>query len=329
MLRCVAITCIITIHSLSTFIGWPPKYVINCPIPEIGVFVCTNLHILGLGLFTFIAGYVLAFQYKKTESYGRFLKKKAQRILVPLLFFAIIYQVGFSDFTIENFPNCVNGSHLWYLPMLFGLTLLVAVSIFKSISSVVLATTYFAIIHYTGCLRTLSETITYLPAFLCGFLINKYHLERSAKAYRKVLLLIAVLFCIFTFRYAYFLERLNILTFNFLSGFTIRCVVYALTAYIVIISLNIKKSSPILENLAANSFSIYLLHQFVINILLANIPFVNIGFAPSFIILFICAIFIPWFCAYVYELPYFDRLKGNSIGVCKRFISKPLEIFKI
>ncbi|MBE6346163.1 MAG: acyltransferase [Lentimicrobiaceae bacterium] len=75
----------------------------------------------------FIAGYVYSYQLidlNRNSCFLPFLKKKFNRLVVPCLFFSIIYYFIFyskSDFNFIDFVYRVtNGAgHLWFLPMLF------------------------------------------------------------------------------------------------------------------------------------------------------------------------------------------------------------------
>lgn len=55
----------------------------------------------------------------KEERFVDFALKKCGRLLLPALFFGALYLVVFPQFMFSKSP--VNGTHLWYLPMLFVL----------------------------------------------------------------------------------------------------------------------------------------------------------------------------------------------------------------
>lgn len=130
ILRNIAIICIVIHHSMMAFCGWPPNHSIGGYIPSWTYLINFELKALGLGAFTFISGYVLFYQNNKKESFSKFLFKKTKRILLPCLFFGVIYGILFPDFMYNNWPSIINGTHLWYLPMLFLCIFIVSVDIF-------------------------------------------------------------------------------------------------------------------------------------------------------------------------------------------------------
>lgn len=82
--------------------------------------------IFSLELFTFVSGYVFAFQNSiKPKPYGVFIVGKIKRLLLPSIVFSILYLLVIRGVdSIDNYYKttidilCGIG-HLWYLPMLF------------------------------------------------------------------------------------------------------------------------------------------------------------------------------------------------------------------
>ena len=85
-LRGFAILAIVLHHTLCAFYGWPPNHGIG-GAPHYSLYVCEILRIFGLGVFTFISGYVLYFQNRKTDTFPCFIKKKFRRIMIPCLLY--------------------------------------------------------------------------------------------------------------------------------------------------------------------------------------------------------------------------------------------------
>ncbi|PXY02987.1 hypothetical protein DF185_02525 [Marinifilum breve] len=76
--------------------------------------------------FTFIAGFVYAYQVKKKGDYSfkGLIPKKVKRLFLPALFWGLIYMLLFNEFghqrIIDICINLISGvHHLWFLPMLF------------------------------------------------------------------------------------------------------------------------------------------------------------------------------------------------------------------
>ncbi len=125
VLRPLAIFLLIVVHSFTVFNGsWHPfdGYVDVQAYSWIARF-CNFM----LPLFVFISGYVFSFQIntlKKRGNLASFIKKKFKRLLIPSIFFSIIYfyilLVEKPSSLWESFLSIISGvGHLWFLPMLF------------------------------------------------------------------------------------------------------------------------------------------------------------------------------------------------------------------
>lgn len=119
-LRVVAILAILLHHSFSAFGGWPPNVeydVVSTPLFGNLSFFFKSL---GLGLFTFVSGVLLNLQMEKPRPAGQFIIKKTKRLLVPCLIIGAIYLLLFPrQIDVAPWPDVINGTYLWYLPMLF------------------------------------------------------------------------------------------------------------------------------------------------------------------------------------------------------------------
>lgn len=85
------------------------------------VAICCSLQ-----LFTFISGYIYAFQVKRAgiQSFKQLILKKAHRLLIPYVFFGTLYYflIGSGgNYSVDSFfQQLLHGkSHLWFLLMLF------------------------------------------------------------------------------------------------------------------------------------------------------------------------------------------------------------------
>lgn len=288
------------------FGGWPPSHNISTLLPPYIWVVSGSFKTLGLGVFTFISGYVLYYQVYKKESFCVFLQKKIKRILLSCITVACIYWIIFPDFMDQNkFPAFINGTHLWYLPMIFLVTVTTSILIFypKYGISVIVFSYVIAILLKTVN-TTASGFVTYLPVFLCGFYFNKCQMQdrliKTSKLFRGLVVFVGILFpCLYEFvanyyGFAYHLE---------LQVTMISVVTYSVVAFTLVTSLvHKKRMHSIISNLASNSFFIYLSHQFVINFMLIFISFSNMGFYSSFTIIFIIAFFVSWCLSNIFDI---------------------------
>ena len=83
-----------------------------------------------LELFVFISGYVFSLSLQKRNcDFGELVVSKLKRLIVPSILFSLLYYFAFYDlsqFTIASFVLDILGGcgHLWFLPMLFWVTLM-------------------------------------------------------------------------------------------------------------------------------------------------------------------------------------------------------------
>lgn len=294
-LRFLAIIAIVLHHSFCAFGGWPPNHAIGGEIPVYAYAISGILKTFGLGSFTFMSGYVLYYQKGKNDTYMGFLIKKARRILVPCLFWAIIYWIFFSTFMYNDWPSPINGTHLWYLPMLFVSILIVSYDIYcgrYSFAFLVIAWLFFVALSRFIHVRTLSEVFHYLPTFALGYYFHKYRIAEyiNKKYTNNVALVIGVICCILS-------VYINI---KYIGGILQLSLFSTIAFFIVRTFRNNKTLGKFGKNISSASFSIYLMHQFIINILLAVMPFRNYDFYLSFIIIAAFALFSPLFINEIY-----------------------------
>lgn len=77
--------------------------------------------------------------------------------------------------------------------------------------------------------------------------------------------------------------------------------IVSLAAYLFICAILPNKGiSNLWDSLAKESFSIYLIHQFVINLLLGSFDLAALSYVQALIILFLCALIIPWVLSFCY-----------------------------
>lgn len=73
-------------------------------------------------------------------------------------------------------------------------------------------------------------------------------------------------------------------------------------AYLLICSIFPNRGiNKLWDSLAKESFSIYLIHQFVINLLLGCFDLAALSYIQALLVLFSCALIIPWVLSYYYS----------------------------
>lgn len=193
-LRNMAIVAIVLHHSLIAFCGWPPNHAIGGNIPVLADILSGLFKNFGLGVFTFISGFVLYYQAKKQESCQHFFIKKIKRIIIPCLIWACVYGLFFSSYMYSTWPAAINGTHLWYLPMLFLCVIVGAAHFFVRKPLLVVIVCYIVIgalgkfTHF----RTFMEFSFYFPVFYAGFGTNKFRIDKLIAKYKMLLVILAL-----------------------------------------------------------------------------------------------------------------------------------------
>lgn len=176
--RFLALLCILLHHSFCVYEGWPPNLNVNIGLPASFQMVSSICKGIGLIAFCFISGMLVYYSFTKVSAanasifsgWKKFMTKKFRRLIVPAVIWGLVYAVFFGDYMLtEYLPNCINGTHLWFLPMLFLLMLAISPVLFSKylwIIPVILLCIF--ILHPFS--RTTNEFILYFPAFVCGFL---------------------------------------------------------------------------------------------------------------------------------------------------------------
>lgn len=145
-LRALAIILIVFHHSLMVFSGWPPSDLCEMGLSPIFSTMSFITKDYGLAIFTFISGYLLC--YGKKQFNLLYVYKKGKKILFPCAIAAIAYYLLFPQFMNNNNP--VNGTHLWYLPMIFLFYLLKPIAISNNVKVFALGLLLTLVILYLG-----------------------------------------------------------------------------------------------------------------------------------------------------------------------------------
>ena len=219
------------------------------------------INLFQMPLFFSISGYLLYYQLNKNIEFKEFLIKKAKRLLIPFIIFGIFWMIPIK--LLVNYPNYENlkfyqivlklltgndTGHLWYLPTLFLIFLLVVFikKYFIKKSDILLIIFLFIISYFSSKFEInnyVKQTLFYSFYFYLGTLINKYQ-----KTNLNIFILIILMI-------------LNILLFKYFSY--LRIFEYILSGLIIILIYKIMpiRSCNIVNLISENSYGIYLLHS--------------------------------------------------------------------
>lgn len=295
-LRNFAIISIVLHHSIAAFCGWPPGHAIGGSVPWTALMISATSKFLGLGLFTFISGFVLFYQTNKEIPFLKFLHKKTKRILLPCLVLGCVYGLLFGSYMNPDWPSPINGTHLWYLPMLF-LCIIVASSHFylrHPICFIGFCCIVIALLAKMTHFLTLSMFCFYFPVFYAGFWLHKAKFDQVVLKNRILALPLAIGGAILCLTGCKGINKYTMTIYMLIVSVSF----YVLFVSIPQLSLKIGKLGT---SLARQSFSIYLIHQFCINLLLGHFNFRSLNFYVAWAILFSVAFFVPWGVSELYD----------------------------
>lgn len=250
-MRAIAIILIVLHHSIISLQGWPPvDYEYSPEVPFLISKLSQYSKTFGLGIFTFISGFLIN-KYHSNRSYIKFVYYKFKKILLPCIITAFFYYFFFPDRMYNNDP--VNGTHLWYLPMIFVFYLLAPIlnspfSLKSSLSLLIIFVLFYFLYKLTY-FRTFGACFYYFGYFVSGVCFSRIHrlIPKS-------------------FNISSFIAFLTLLVFfldnRIESDLTVAiyiCILY------LFIQTRFKTNSIILQHISRASFFIYLVHQFIIN----------------------------------------------------------------
>lgn len=172
----MSISCIVLHHCFSVYEGWPPNP-LSGELPWYAELVSNILKYAGLGIFTFISGYCFYYTGRKCPAFFPMIWKKIKRILFPAFVFGIAYCLLFPQYMLGLWMSPINGTHLWYLPMLFLCMLVGCVCFYGSRKAMLLSIMIYAAISVVSMeifpLRTFEEFSVYYPFFIAGYVFNR------------------------------------------------------------------------------------------------------------------------------------------------------------
>lgn len=290
LMRCILAILIVFMHSFTCYNhSWSePKGFVEIPFYK---WLARGTFAFALESFVFISGYLYAF-HKITL--GRIIKfktlfwKKFNRLIVPSLFFSIVYYFMFNSYDgggIEIIYKIINGcGHMWFLPMLFWCFICAAIldCIKIKVGYKVLILLILSVVPVISLPFQLNNSIKFMFYFYLGMVVYKNRDRIKCICTRRSLIL-GWSFFIIVFIILRSLRDQIILSGDYsIVGKTLvliannLCIlIYAtlgtLTFYLTSIFYSEKHQiGKMTIAVATYSFGIYIVHQFILKYLYYN-----------------------------------------------------------
>ena len=270
-------------------------------------------------IFVLISG---RFLIGRNETIKQFYSKRASRLLIPLVFWSIIYFIysAFLSYTLNHsfdiiliIKKTVLGKpfyHMWYLFMLIGLYLVTPI-INSSISKVSRKNLWTAsiLLLIFGMINSAYDLVVgnrpffilwffnYLGYFILGFLIKDYTINISNRFLFALYLICGITISVFSYLTA--LHFNNTYFYGFLSPFVIFA---SISIYMLFQQFNLKNNY--LSRISHLTLGIYLIHAGILSIFRLGLHKLDIHILDNPIIgipvKFLVTFFISLLLAYIY-----------------------------
>ncbi len=283
ILRYFAILCVIMLHSMN------PIYATLSEFATRRWWVCNFLNPIcrvGVPLFLMISGFLLLSD-ERTENALAFYRRRIPRILIPLLSWNVIYYIygiisenkGFSLKAL--FAAIINNGthyHLWYCYTIIAIYLILpfikkALSKCSEKEELIL----LLVCGFCGTIRPFLNVTTplaiylfdpiclgYIPFVLFGYMIGRKEFSRKS---RIIIYLLGAVGYILTVCGNYFSSSESSLNYVFNMGFALPHFLLGGAVFTFAKQISVKeKLIPIIKELAASTFTIYLVHPLFENI---------------------------------------------------------------
>ena len=290
VIRPLIISLLVVYHAFIIYMGgWKaPEGFIS--IKGYGI-LADFLHAFRMQVIIFVAGYVYAYQVLnlgKNDSLKQIVIKKFKRLILPSIFFSIIYFAMFYDWkdynalsaTVSILGGC---GHMWFLPMLFwcfgGGKLLIMSRINNCL--IFVALTLISLLPLSIPLG-IGNALQYMVYFWGGFLMWKYH-DNVVQLFctKKNVILSCILFVVFYMFSAWFRqmdfwggdERLFYKGIHYVTSSAISLVVTMLGIGFVYLLVNyfVEKRKCIpphwVFEASAICYGVYIYQQFILQVL--------------------------------------------------------------
>ena len=301
IMRPIMVVFVIGIHAFNPYVKdsimWPSLYSLQIPFYA---FLTSFFHVF-LPLFVFIAGYVYSCQQELYDKIflGDILRKKARRLLIPSLFFGLIYYFlvdsnSSNDLLTTGLCILSGYAHLWFLPMLFWCFVLIyfVSRINKVIVLAICVILFLSPFWGGGRSLGINEMIHYFIYFYLGYLFGSKRrnlLQRILK-YKYLFFCLVLFLSMFLFYYYsnknYLLikSNLNVVLLKYLLS-VIHHIIHLLACVLAIVTMLIFSnlvapriklkylSFSFLITIGNMSMGIYIFQQFVLQIMYYHTSF--------------------------------------------------------
>lgn len=290
-------------HSLTIFYSWPPSDLIQFGLPRIVGYLAGLSKIYGLGLFTFISGFLLVGDKYKKLTFS-LLFRKAKRILMPCLIAGVLYWYCFPEY-IGLGRGPINGTHLWYLPMIFIFYLLSPILNSDRLLKSLVFLSFFIMLNTILYMQTKCVTymycVLYLPYLLTGVLVRRGLCDVKGSDLKLILFIAFVTICFYNDGAMSYVGAAIEIVCLYLGMKYVRSLWNNsyLAQFPKTVIRTIKK---IVRVISDNSFLIYIAHPFIIILL---IKYVNrdVAFFKTymFTLCFMLSIILPLLITYFWH----------------------------
>ncbi len=297
LIRPILIFLLVLMHSFAIYAG---GWELPLGIEDMKAYYWLTKFLSGFRMqgIIFIAGYVFAFQVlelKRNYSVKGMIRKKFKRLIIPCLFFSVIYSFCFTPlsdiFTLSSFISILSGKgHLWFLTMLFWSFVLITIVhnhvrmnmwlifIFFALISLVPVPIKFGIgncIHYFVYFYGGYLLFQYRNYVFCNLLKTKYFFS-SVILYSMILLFLTLLNEYLLSIKDDFNLMLKVLDLMILNFNRLLIAVAGILCMYVIVNYFIEIKKMILPKyvLQASSicYGVYVFHQFILEYLYYYTP---------------------------------------------------------
>lgn len=298
--RPLLILCILIGHCFAVYSGaWEkPEYII-----QVAEYKYINPIFISfqLAAFAFISGYLAAYKEYKILEKG-FLLKKIQRLIIPSIVFSTLYYFLFKYQGDSSIGICrsalyiLNGSgHLWFLPMLFWcFVFLWVIQKFKVNPLAVISLFLLVFISPIPSYRIplgIGKAIYYFPFFYFGFLVWKWRKFSVNNDNVWIVVSLSMYIASMLLKYFYFNKYeddvLILILGNIVELICLSAGTYMMYLIIVKICHYIKKMPKVLLLANRYSYAVYVIHQFVLLLLVYDVTYRINQYIIPFLWLFI------------------------------------------
>ena len=281
-----------------------------------------------LQLFTFISGYIFAYQsaHGKNTDFWQLVKKKLQRLILPCALFGVIYyciKIPFAQMSFASFcQNMNNGmGHLWFLPMLFWCFVFTFIldRLNKNIELspwLILSGLFAVSIVSPLCPNIIGfgNALRYWVYFYFGQLCMQNKILTKITRGGQIIIL-GIIYALLLGIYYYYVDnraiidsnKLFFIPYKLLDFLTRICGIMFFMAMATYIANKLQSVPKWIKDISALSFGVYIFHQIIIDVIYykTSLPYL------------LGEIWLPWFALLVTTLLSFMLtffLKKTRIG---------------